>query len=64
MKTEKRTTHANEKSANRVKRALTLDDARAKVARNRHRLTLASAAKAFESYTGPELFGAVKKDKF
>lgn len=45
----------------RATRGLTLDQARAKVARNRSRLTLATLAEVFKDYPGPEVLGTVLK---
>lgn len=45
----------------RAARGLTLDQARAKVARNRSRLTLATLAEVFKDYPGPEVLGTVLK---
>lgn len=61
MKTANVPSAAKTKPASHAQRGLTLDQARAKAARNRSRLTLAGVAKAFESYRGPEVFGAVVK---
>jgi len=61
VKTANVPTAAKRKPSTHAERGLTLDETRAKIARDRSRLTLATVAKIFESYSGPEGFGTVAR---